>query len=64
MAQFDTQYYIGDDQYSDGSVEERILQIVQEGKSLEESGDRSFSVLYHLSNVRENILGKDQFRAE
>ena len=56
MAQFDTQYYIGDDQYSDGSVEERILQIVQEGKSLEESGDRSFSVLYHLSNVRENIL--------
>ena len=48
MAQFDTQYYIGDDQYSDGSVEERILQIVQEGKSLEESGDRSFSVLYHL----------------
>ena len=56
MAQFNTQYYRGDDQYSDGDIEEKILQIVQEGKSLEASGDRSFSVWYHLSQVRENIL--------
>ena len=62
MAQFNTQYYSGDDQYSDGRIEETILQIVQEGKSLETSEDRSFSVLYHLSPVRENILSWYPFR--
>ncbi len=62
MAQLNTYYYQGNDQYSDGDVEERILQIVQEGKSLEESGDRSFSVLYHLSHIRENILSWYPFR--
>ena len=62
MAQFNTQYYRGDDQYSDGDIEEKILQIVQEGKSLEASGDRSFSVWYHLSPVRENILSWYPFR--
>ena len=62
MAEFNTQYYQGNDQYSDGEVEERILRIVQEKKSLEESGDRSFSVLYHLSVVRENILSWYDFR--
>ena len=62
MAHFNTQYYQGNDQYSDGEIEEKILQIVQEGKSLEASGDRSFSVLYHLSPVRENILSWYDFR--
>ena len=62
MAQFNTQYYSGDDQYSDGEVEEKILRIVQDNKSLEESEDRSFSVLYHLSPVRENILSWYPFR--
>ncbi len=62
MAQFNTQYYSGDDQYSDGRIEETILQIVQEGKSLETLEDRSFSVLYHLSPVRENILSWYLFR--
>ena len=62
MAQFNTQYYSGNDQYSDGEVEEKILRIVQDNKSLEESEDRSFSVLYHLSPVRENILSWYPFR--
>ncbi len=62
MAQFNTQYYSGDDQYSDGRIEDRILQMVQEGKNLETSEDRSFSVLYHLSPVRENILSWYPFR--
>ena len=64
MARFNTQYYRGNDQYSDGEIEETILKIVQEGKSLEESEDRSFSVLYHLSGVRENILSWYPFRKE
>ncbi len=62
MAKFDTQYYQGTDQYSDGDIEEEILSIVKEGKSLEESGNRSFAVLYHLSPVRENILSWYPFR--
>lgn len=64
MAQLDTQYYSGNDQYSDGSIEERILQIVQDGGTLETYRDRSFSVLYHLSPVRENILSWYDFRKD
>ena len=45
MAQLSTEYYRGNDQYSDGEIEDRILQIVQEEKSLDASGDRSFPVL-------------------
>ncbi len=62
MAQLSTEYYRGNDQYSDGEIEDRILQIVQEEKSLDASGDRSFPVLYHLSQVRENILSWYDFR--
>ncbi len=62
MAEFNTQYYQGTDQYSDGDIEEEILSIVKAGKSLEESGSRSFPVLYHLSVVRENILSWYDFR--
>ncbi len=62
MAQFDIQYYQGTDQYSDGDIEEEILSIVKAGKSLEESGNRTFPVLYHLSPVRENILSWYDFR--
>ena len=62
MAKFNTQYYQGNDQYSDGDIEERILRIVQEKSSWETSGDRSFPVLYHLSQVRENILSWYDFR--
>ena len=62
MAHFNTQYYKGNDQYSDGDIEDKILQIVRESESLEESGERSFPVLYHLSHVRENILSWYSFR--
>lgn len=62
MAKFDTRYYQGTDQYSDGEIEDEILSIVKAGKSLEESQSRSFAVLYHLSPVRENILSWYPFR--
>lgn len=62
MAAFNTDYYKGTDQYSDGDIEERILEIVRAGKSPDETGDRSFPVLYHLSPVRENILSWYPFR--
>ena len=63
MAQLQTQYYQGNDQYSDGGIEETILRIVQEKASWETMPDRSFPVLYHLSQVRENILSWYPFRA-
>ena len=62
MAEFNTDYYKGTDQYSDGDVEDRILEIVRAGKSSEITDDRSFPVLYHLSPVRENILSWYPFR--
>ena len=62
MAEFNTDYYKGTDQYSDGDVEDRILEQVRAGKSSEDTDDRSFPVLYHLSPVRENILSWYPFR--
>ncbi len=56
MAKIHFDYYSGEDQYSDGEIEEEIQNIVQDGKTLEELDDVSFPVLYHLSKVRENIL--------
>ena len=64
MAEFNTDYYKGTDQYSDGDVEDRILERVRAGKSSEDTGDRSFPVLYHLSPVRENILSWYPFRED
>ena len=64
MAEFNTDYYKGTDQYSDGDVEDRILESVRTGKSSEDTDDRSFPVLYHLSPVRENILSWYPFRKD
>ena len=56
MAEFNTEYYQGEDRYSDGDVEERILQFVMEEGDREVPRDGTFPVLYHLSPVREGIL--------
>jgi len=56
----DYEFYPGEDLYSDGGVEEEILEIVKNyGKEefpriIEERG--SWPVLYHLSPLRENIV--------
>ncbi len=60
-------FYSGDDSYSDGDVENTILDIVKESagipkeertafleKKIEEKND--WAVLYHLSEIRKNIL--------
>lgn len=56
MAIFNTDFYYGDDKYSDGSIEDEIFDIVKTGKRLEELEEVNYPILYHLSNVRENIL--------
>ena len=52
------QFYKGEDQYSDGDVEETLLSIVREKDTYEsilmEGND--WAVLYHLSPIRENLL--------
>ena len=62
MAEFNTEYYQGEDRYSDGDVEERILQCVMEEGDREVPRDGTFPVLYHLSPVREGILSWYPFR--
>lgn len=51
-------YYCGEDLYSDGEVEDELLEAVQNreniGKMLREGN--SWPHLYHLSDIRENIL--------
>lgn len=50
-------FYSGKDLYSDGSIEEKILNACKKGKQDELLRTSSeWPVLYHLSNIRENLL--------
>jgi len=51
-------FYTGDDQYSDGDIEDELLRIVQEEENYEEflMKENDWAKLYHLSKVRQNIL--------
>lgn len=53
----DYTYYKGIDLYTDGNIEDEILDIVKEGKQNEIliSSDK-WPILYHLSDFRENLL--------
>ncbi len=57
----DYTYYTGEDSYSDGDIEDSILDIVKEHEPSEYrsiiKSKNSWPVLYHLSPVRENIIG-------
>lgn len=52
------QYYKGNDEYSDGSIEDDILELVSGEKNVLKimKEDFRWPVLYHLSPVRQNIL--------
>ena len=67
MAILDTTFYKGTDRYSDGDeAENRILEIVKAGKTLNDlkTEEVSWSTLYHLSPVRENICNWYPFRKD
>lgn len=51
-------YYSGQDLYSDGDVENELLEAVQDKENIEKNliEGNSWPHLYHLSNIRENIL--------
>jgi len=49
-------YYSGTDTYSDGDIEDRLLEIVRNGDPDILLYENDWALLYHLSSVRENIL--------
>ena len=51
-------YYKGTDTYSDGDIEEKLLEIVKSGVDLEEflEKENEWVYLYHFSNIRHNLL--------
>ena len=51
-------YYSGEDLYSDGDVEDELLEIVQDNEDYTEilRKDNRWPILYHLSPIRENLL--------
>ncbi len=66
MAKFDLTFYNGEDSYSDGDIEDYILNAVKDGKSLDdiEAKDRTWPVFYHLSPVRENVCNWYPFKKD
>lgn len=57
---FNLQWYKGEDQYSEGDVEDEVLQIIRENDKSEYAkaicDNFSWSSYYHLINIRQNIL--------
>jgi len=51
-------YYHGNDQYSDGEIEDELLTIVQQNQEYEQiiEKDDRWPILYHLSKYRANII--------
>ena len=51
-------FYRGTDTYSDGEIEDRMLEIARSGRDFEEEliRENDWALLYHLSPIRENLL--------
>lgn len=54
-------FYSGDDFYSEGDIEDRLLEIVINNKPNEYNkiiaDKKNWAIMYHLSHIRKNILG-------
>ena len=59
-------YYSGTDTYSDGDSEEKLLKLAMDGTDPEEAAaaDPDWSVLYHMSPIRRNLLEWYPFRKD
>ena len=66
MAEFNLTYYKDEDRYSDGNIEEVMLDMAKRGISYEElpREDVSFPIIYHFSAMRENILNWYPFKED
>lgn len=53
----DREYYKGKDTYSDGAIEDYLLEVCKQNRQEEVlNQSKEWPVLYHLSDIRENIL--------
>jgi 2-polyprenyl-3-methyl-5-hydroxy-6-metoxy-1,4-benzoquinol methylase len=57
-------FYNGEDHYSDGDIEDELLEIVKSHQSYEEilANDSRWPILYHLSPIRQNIINWYPFK--
>ena len=65
-AKLNTDFYNGHDLYSDGDIENDLLEIVKSKKDIDKvlASDNRWAILYHLSPVRHNILNWYPFKKE
>lgn len=63
MAELNLKYYNNTDIYSDGDIENDILDIVKGVKDISDFYDE-YAVIYHLSPVRENIVNWYPFKKD
>ena len=63
-AKLNLDFYIGTDYYSDGDVEDELLEIVTNHSDYSEilANDNRWPILYHLSPIRQNIINWYPFR--
>ncbi len=59
-------HYGGQDYYSDGKIEETLLEIVKTHRTYESvlANDKRWPVLYHLSPIRQNIINWYPFKTD
>jgi len=64
MANMNLKYYQNDDKYTDGDIEDVIFKMVQSNIKISDLKPKevSYPILYHLSEVRENILNWYPFK--
>jgi len=63
-ATFNLDFYTGADHYSDGDIEDELLQIVKSTDDYSEvlATDNRWPILYHLSPIRQNIINWYPFK--
>lgn len=65
---FNLQWYKGDDQYSEGDIEDFVLELIAQNEPENYSKaiyeNFNWSVYYHLTNIRQNILNWYSFRED
>jgi 2-polyprenyl-3-methyl-5-hydroxy-6-metoxy-1,4-benzoquinol methylase len=66
MAKLNKSFYNNETEYSDGSIEDEILEIVKNHENFSEilGKNEKWAVFYHLSPLRENILNWYPFKSE
>lgn len=66
MAEWNLNFYQGENEYSDGEIEQELLEIVKSTDDYEEvlKNDYRWPILYHLSPLRENIINWYPFDPE